>query len=153
MSDVPAETPLTELCVVDFTHFIAGPFCTMILGDFGADVIKIESPDGGDGFRQYPPHRDGEGAPHLWTNRNKASVALDLKTKAGRDVALALTEKADIVVENFSTGVMQRLATRRSRRAILASSIVRFPPMAATDPMPIVSASIRSRRPRAASSR
>jgi len=109
MSDILAETPLTELCVVDFTHFIAGPFCTMILADFGADVIKIESPEGGDGFRQYPPHRDGEGAPHLWVNRNKASVTLDLKTEAGRDVALALTEKADVVVENFSTGVMQRL--------------------------------------------
>jgi crotonobetainyl-CoA:carnitine CoA-transferase CaiB-like acyl-CoA transferase len=109
MSDVAAETPLTELRVVDFTHFIAGPFCTMILGDFGADVIKIESPEGGDAFRQYPPHCDGEGAPHLWVNRNKASVILDLKTRAGRDVALALTEKADVVVENFSTGVMQRL--------------------------------------------
>lgn len=109
MSDVPAETPLTDLRVVDFTHFIAGPFCTMILADFGADVIKIESPDGGDGFRQYPPHRDGEGAPYLWTNRNKASVALDLKSEAGRDVALALMETADVVVENFSTGVMHRL--------------------------------------------
>src|ERR1700683_1384614 len=84
MSDAAAETPLTELCVVDFTHFIAGPFCTMILGDFGADVIKIESPDGGDGFRQYPPHRAGEGSPHLWVNRNKASIVLDLKTQAGR---------------------------------------------------------------------
>jgi crotonobetainyl-CoA:carnitine CoA-transferase CaiB-like acyl-CoA transferase len=109
MSDVPAEPPLADLRVVDFTHFIAGPFCTMILADFGADVIKIESPEGGDGFRQYPPHRDGEGAPYLWTNRNKASVALDLKTEAGRDVALALAETADVVVENFSTGVMQRL--------------------------------------------
>jgi crotonobetainyl-CoA:carnitine CoA-transferase CaiB-like acyl-CoA transferase len=109
MSDVAAEAPLTDLRVVDFTHFIAGPFCTMILGDFGADVIKIESPEGGDGFRQYPPHRDGEGAPYLWANRNKASVALDLKSEAGRDAALALAETADIVVENFSTGVMQRL--------------------------------------------
>jgi crotonobetainyl-CoA:carnitine CoA-transferase CaiB-like acyl-CoA transferase len=109
MSDVAAEAPLTDLRIVDFTHFIAGPFCTMILADFGADVIKIESPEGGDGFRQYPPHRDGEGAPYLWTNRNKASVALDLKTSAGRDTALALAETADVVVENFSTGVMQRL--------------------------------------------
>jgi crotonobetainyl-CoA:carnitine CoA-transferase CaiB-like acyl-CoA transferase len=109
MSERPVETPLTDLRVVDFTHFIAGPFCTMILADFGAEVIKIESPDGGDGFRQYPPFRDGEGAPYLWTNRNKASVALDLKTEAGREVALALMEKADVVVENFSTGVMQRL--------------------------------------------
>jgi crotonobetainyl-CoA:carnitine CoA-transferase CaiB-like acyl-CoA transferase len=109
MSEHLAETPLTDLRVVDFTHFIAGPFCTMILADFGAEVIKIESPDGGDGFRQYPPLRDGEGAPYLWTNRNKASVTLDLKTPAGREVALALMEKADVVVENFSTGVMGRL--------------------------------------------
>jgi crotonobetainyl-CoA:carnitine CoA-transferase CaiB-like acyl-CoA transferase len=109
MSDVPAEPPLADLRVVDFTHYIAGPFCTMILADFGADVIKIESPEGGDGFRQFPPHRDGEGAPYLWTNRNKASVALDLKTQAGRDVALALAGTADIVVQNFSTGVMPRL--------------------------------------------
>jgi crotonobetainyl-CoA:carnitine CoA-transferase CaiB-like acyl-CoA transferase len=109
MSERPTETPLTDLRVVDFTHFIAGPFCTMILADFGAEVIKIESPDGGDGFRQYPPLRDGEGAPYLWTNRNKSSVTLDLKTAAGREVALALMEKADVVVENFSTGVMGRL--------------------------------------------
>jgi crotonobetainyl-CoA:carnitine CoA-transferase CaiB-like acyl-CoA transferase len=109
MSDIAGQAPLTDLRIVDFTHFIAGPFCTMILADFGADVIKIESPEGGDGFRQYPPHRDGEGAPYLWTNRNKASVALDLKTTAGRDTALALAETADVVVENFSTGVMQRL--------------------------------------------
>jgi crotonobetainyl-CoA:carnitine CoA-transferase CaiB-like acyl-CoA transferase len=102
------ETPLVDLRVIDFTHFIAGPFCTMLLADFGAEVIKIESPDGGDGFRQYPPHFQGEGAPYLWTNRNKASVALDLKTREGRDLALALMETADVVVENFSTGVMQR---------------------------------------------
>jgi crotonobetainyl-CoA:carnitine CoA-transferase CaiB-like acyl-CoA transferase len=108
MNDGSTETPLTDLRVVDFTHFIAGPFCTMMLADFGAEVIKIESPEG-DGFRQYPPHRDGEGAPYLWTNRNKDSVALDLKTVAGREVALALAEKTDIVVENFSTGVMKGL--------------------------------------------
>jgi crotonobetainyl-CoA:carnitine CoA-transferase CaiB-like acyl-CoA transferase len=127
MSEPQAGTPLTDLRVVDFTHFIAGPFCTMILADFGADVIKIESPDGGDGFRQYPPHRDGEGAPYLWTNRNKASVALDLKSEAGRDVALALIEQSDVVVENFSTGVMQRLGLdyetvrQRNPRAIYCS--------------------------------
>jgi crotonobetainyl-CoA:carnitine CoA-transferase CaiB-like acyl-CoA transferase len=124
MSDVPTETPLTDLRVVDFTHFIAGPFCTMILGDFGAEIIKIESPDGGDAFRQYPPFRDGEGAPFLWTNRNKASVTLDLKTQAGRDVALALMEKADIVVENFSTGVMQRLGLDYETVKMLNPSVI-----------------------------
>jgi len=104
-----AETPLTALRVVDFTHFIAGPYCTLILADFGAEVIKIESADGGDGFRAYPPLQGGEGVPYLWTNRNKESVALDLKTPAGREVALALADTADVVVENFSTGVMKRL--------------------------------------------
>src|SRR5260370_17682840 len=101
MSERPAETPLADLCVVDFTHFIAGPFCTMILADFGAEVIKIESPDGGDGFRQYPPFRDGEGAPYLWTNRNKESVALDLKTTAGPGVALAPLQKPAVLLHNF----------------------------------------------------
>lgn len=104
-----AQTPLTDLRVLDFTHFIAGPYCTLILADFGAEVIKIESAEGGDGFRIYPPLLGADSAPYLWTNRNKQSVALDLKTQAGRDVALALADMADVVVENFSTGVMKRL--------------------------------------------
>jgi crotonobetainyl-CoA:carnitine CoA-transferase CaiB-like acyl-CoA transferase len=103
------ETPLVGIRVVDFTHFIAGPFATLILADFGAEVIKIENAEEGDAFRTYPPLLGGEGAPYLWTNRNKASVALDLKTVDGRATALALMEMADIVVENFSTGVMTRL--------------------------------------------
>ncbi len=103
-----AETPLAGLRVVDFTHFIAGPYCTMILADMGAEVIKIEGLDG-DGFRHYPPKLAEESVPYLWTNRNKASVALDLKSAAGRRVALDLIATADVVAENFSTGVMQRL--------------------------------------------
>lgn len=81
----------------------------MILADFGAEVIKIENADEGDAFRHYPPSIGGEGVPYLWTNRNKSSVALDLKSAAGRAVALELIDKADVVVENFSTGVMARL--------------------------------------------
>ena len=103
------ETPLTKLRVLDFSHFIAGPYATMILADFGAEVIKIESAGEGDGFRNYPPMIEGESVPYLWVNRNKQSVALDLKTPAGREIALALVDQADIVVENFSTGVMARL--------------------------------------------
>jgi crotonobetainyl-CoA:carnitine CoA-transferase CaiB-like acyl-CoA transferase len=123
-----AETPLTNVRIVDFTHFIAGPYCTLILADFGAEVIKIESPGVGDGFRQYPPIVGGEGAPYLWTNRNKSSVALDLKSAAGRDVALALIDHADVVVENFSTGVMARLglgyeAVARRKPSIIYCSI------------------------------
>ncbi|MBC5767055.1 CaiB/BaiF CoA transferase family protein [Ramlibacter albus] len=107
MSD--KETPLRGLRIADFSHFIAGPFATMILADMGAEVIKIESAGTGDNFRHYPPHIGGESVPYLWVNRNKKSVALDLKTPEGRAVALDIVAKSDVVVENFSTGVMERL--------------------------------------------
>ncbi|MEQ8347715.1 MAG: CoA transferase [Sneathiellaceae bacterium] len=103
-----APTALGGTRIVDFTHFIAGPYCTQILADFGAEVIKIETAGSGDGFRAYPPSLQGESIPYLWTNRNKSSVALDLKTDAGRQLARDLIGQADIVVENFSTGVMRR---------------------------------------------
>lgn len=109
----PADAPkaLEGIRVVDFSHFIAGPFATMILADMGAEVIKIEAPERGDDLRRYPPvHPDLElGAPFLWTNRNKQSVAIDLKSAEGLNVVRELIATADVVVENFSTGVMQRL--------------------------------------------
>lgn len=109
----PASAPnaLEGLRVVDFTHFIAGPFATLILADMGADVIKIEAPGRGDDFRQYPPVQEaiGGGAPFIWTNRNKRSVALNLKSPEGLRIALDLAAKADVVIENFSTGVIERL--------------------------------------------
>ena len=106
-----ADLALKSIRVVDFTHFIAGPFATMILADMGAEVIKIEAPRKGDDFRQYPPMVPafGGGAPFIWTNRNKRSIALDLKSAEGRAVARELIAKADVVVENFSTGVIDRL--------------------------------------------
>ena len=103
------ETPLKDVVIVDFTHFIAGPYATMVLADFGADVIKIEAAGEGDAFRNYPPSIDGESVPYLWVNRNKKSVALDLKSEEGLRIARQLVDRADIVVENFSTGVMARL--------------------------------------------
>jgi crotonobetainyl-CoA:carnitine CoA-transferase CaiB-like acyl-CoA transferase len=106
-----AEFALQGLRVVDFTHFIAGPFATMILADMGADVIKIEAPGKGDDFRQYPPMvpEFGGGVPYVWTNRNKRSVSLNLKSEEGLALARELILKADVVVENFSTGVIERL--------------------------------------------
>ncbi|VTU36526.1 Succinyl-CoA:(R)-benzylsuccinate CoA-transferase subunit BbsF [Variovorax sp. PBS-H4] len=104
--------PLAGLRVVDFTHFLAGPTATMILADGGADVIKIENALRGDEFRHFQPPEPrlgGEGPPFLWVNRNKQSVALDLKSQAGREIALALVDQADVVVENFSGKVMQKL--------------------------------------------
>jgi len=117
-ADFPEHTPrpsqapkaLDGIRVVDFSHFIAGPLATMILADMGAEVIKIEAPGRGDDLRRYPPvHADLEhGAPFLWTNRNKRSVALDLKSPEGVEIARELIATADVVVENFSTGVMER---------------------------------------------
>jgi crotonobetainyl-CoA:carnitine CoA-transferase CaiB-like acyl-CoA transferase len=97
--------------VVDFSHYIAGPFATMILADMGADVVKVEVPGKGDDFRRYPPIQAeiGAGPPFLWCNRNKRSIALDLKSDEGVAVVKALIGKADVVVENFSAGVMERL--------------------------------------------
>ncbi|KVQ61102.1 CaiB/BaiF CoA transferase family protein [Burkholderia territorii] len=110
----PADAPkaLEGMRIVDFTHFIAGPFATMLLADMGADVIKIEAPVRGDEYRYYPPAHPAEasvGAPYVWANRNKRSIALDLKSEDGRQVALDLIRTADVVTENFSTGVMERL--------------------------------------------
>jgi len=106
-----APLALEGIRVVDFTHFIAGPFATMILADMGADVIKIEAPERGDDFRQYPPFNKelGLAAPFLWSNRNKRSLAIDLKSAEGLAIVHELIASADIVVENFSTGVMKRL--------------------------------------------
>ena len=109
---VGAPLPLAGIRVVDFTHFIAGPLATMILADMGADVIKVEAIGGGDAYRYYPPaHPDDPtlGAPYLWCNRNKRSIALDLKSAEGQQIARELIAVADVVAENFSTGVMDRL--------------------------------------------
>jgi len=105
--DSAAPTALDGLLVVDFTRVVAGPACTQTLADFGAEVIKIENPDGGDDTRAYE-HAEcgGESAAYLSLNRNKRGIALDLAAPAGRDVARELISRADVVVENFSASVM-----------------------------------------------
>ncbi|HMI11626.1 MAG TPA: CoA transferase, partial [Bradyrhizobium sp.] len=102
-------TALDGLLVVDFTRVVAGPACTQTLADFGAEVIKIENPDGGDDTRAYE-HADlaGESAAYVSLNRNKRGIALDLTKPEARDVARELIARADVVVENFSAGVMKR---------------------------------------------
>src|ERR1700676_4584418 len=95
--------------VVDFTGVVAGPACTQTLADFGAEVIKIENPDGGDDTRSYE-HADlaGESASLVSLNRNKRGIALDLTKPEARDIARKLIARADVVVENFSAGVMKK---------------------------------------------
>jgi crotonobetainyl-CoA:carnitine CoA-transferase CaiB-like acyl-CoA transferase len=98
---------LAGLTVLDLTSNLAGPYAAMMLADHGADVIKIEQPEGGDAARNMPPFVNGESAPFMIWNRNKRSVTMDLKKD--RERFLALVDKADFVVENFRAGVMQRL--------------------------------------------
>ena len=104
-----APLALSGIRVADFSHFIAGPLCTMILADMGAEVIKIEKADGGDDFRSLRPKvTDQAGGPFLWTNRNKKSIGLDLKQPEARRIAREIIDRSDIVLENFSTGVMAK---------------------------------------------
>lgn len=102
--------PLDDLLVVDLTRALAGPYCTMMLADLGARVIKVETPDGGDDTRGWgPPFYNGESAYFLSINRNKQSLTLNLKDPRGRDLLLRLVRRADVLVENFRPGAMDRL--------------------------------------------
>jgi crotonobetainyl-CoA:carnitine CoA-transferase CaiB-like acyl-CoA transferase len=96
--------------VLDLTHALAGPFCTMLLGDLGADVIKVEPPGDGDHARLWgPPFVEGESSYFLSVNRNKRSVALDLKAEVGLQAAMDLALVSDVLVENFRPGTAARL--------------------------------------------
>ncbi len=100
--------PLSGVKVVEFCHVAAGPFCAMLLADFGAEVIKVEPPDG-DAMRQWPPLSDGYSENFAALNRGKQSVVLDLKNTEQRDLARKLVLDADVLVENSRPGVMGRL--------------------------------------------
>jgi crotonobetainyl-CoA:carnitine CoA-transferase CaiB-like acyl-CoA transferase len=105
-----APQPLAGIRVVDLTHALAGPFCTMLLGDLGADVIKVEAPGEGDHARRWgPPFVNGESTYFLSVNRNKRSVALDLKGEAGLRAVTELALRSDVLVENFRPGTAARL--------------------------------------------
>jgi alpha-methylacyl-CoA racemase len=101
--------PLTGIRVLDLTRLLPGPFCTMLLADMGADIIKIEDPDQGDYMRWSPPLVDGQSVLFNAVNRNKRSVCLNLKSEVGRDLLLRLVEGADVLVEGNRPGVMKRL--------------------------------------------
>ena len=102
------DRPLAGVRVVEFCHVAAGPFCGMLLADFGAEVIKVEPPDG-DAMRQWPPITEGFSENFASINRGKRSIALDLKDPAARDHARQLVLQADVLIENSRPGVMQRL--------------------------------------------
>src|SRR3990167_1835961 len=109
MTSLGGPPPLDGLTVLDLSTQLSGPYCSMLLGDLGADVIKVERPGRGDDARAFPPFVNGQSAPFMTFNRNKRSLALDLKPAAGREICLRLAAGADVFLENFRPGVAERL--------------------------------------------
>ncbi|TMB98847.1 MAG: CoA transferase, partial [Chloroflexi bacterium] len=101
--------PLQGIRVLEVGNYMAGPFCGMQLADLGADVVKVEDPRGGDLSRRLEPLVDGESGNFIRLNRGKRSVALDLKQDAGAEIFQRLAERADVVVESFAPGTLDRL--------------------------------------------
>src|SRR5690349_2059024 len=105
----PLADALRGIRVLDLSRLLPGPFLTMILADMGADVVKVEDPRVGDYLRAFPPAKGGVAGRYLAVNRGKRSLALDLKLPAGRDALLEMAKRADVVVESFRPGVMDKL--------------------------------------------
>jgi CoA:oxalate CoA-transferase len=103
------EQALEGIKVLDLTRVLAGPYCTMILADLGAEVIKIEIPGKGDDSRQFGPYVNGESAYFMSINRNKKSMTLNLKKQEAKDLLLEMVKKADVIVENYRPGTMEKL--------------------------------------------
>jgi crotonobetainyl-CoA:carnitine CoA-transferase CaiB-like acyl-CoA transferase len=106
---VPPRPPLAAIRVIDLTRVLAGPFCAMALGDMGAEVIKIEEPGKGDDTRGWPPFAGGEATYFMAVNRSKKSLTLNLKAPEGQAILRGLIARADVVLENFRPGTMERL--------------------------------------------
>ncbi|MED4582783.1 CaiB/BaiF CoA-transferase family protein [Brevibacillus choshinensis] len=101
---------LDGIRVLDLSRTLAGPFCTMLLGDMGADIIKVEQPEQGDETRRFtPPTWDGISSYYLASNRNKRSITVDLKSEEGKEIIYSLAKTADVLVENFRTGTLDQL--------------------------------------------
>lgn len=104
-----SDAALSSLRVLDLSRVLAGPFCTQLLGDYGADVLKVEDPAGGDGTRGWgPPWAGDQSAYYLSANRNKRSLCINLHSAAGRALVAALAERCDVLIENFKPGTMAR---------------------------------------------
>src|SRR5579864_6967930 len=101
--------PLSGITIVDLSRILAGPYCTLLLAEMGARVIKVEAPNGGDDARQYGPFTNGKSTYFASVNRGKESIALDLKAAKDKEIFERLLDKADAIVENFRPGTMERL--------------------------------------------
>jgi crotonobetainyl-CoA:carnitine CoA-transferase CaiB-like acyl-CoA transferase len=119
-----AMAPLDGLRVIDLTRVVAGPFCTMMLGDMGAEILKIEEPAHGDDSRAWAPFIEGSGSFFLALNRSKKSVALDLKSPDGADALRRLVETADVLIENFRPGSLAELGFDYTAMAALNPRLI-----------------------------
>jgi alpha-methylacyl-CoA racemase len=124
MTASPLADALRGIRVLDLSRLLPGPFLTMVLADMGADVVKIEDPKIGDYLRAFPPAKGGMSGRFLAVNRGKRSLALDLKTPAGRGALLAMAAKADVVVESFRPGVMTKLGVDYAALAAANPAII-----------------------------
>ena len=125
MQSTNGKLPLQDIKVIDFSQILAGPFCTMLLADMGADVVKIEKPNGGDDTRRYgPPFIEGESAAFLTLNRNKRSIVLDLKSEQGIAIVRHMLEDADVMIHNFRPGVVDRMGLAYEDVSALNPAIV-----------------------------
>lgn len=116
--------PLRNTVVLDLSKVIAGPLCAQWLGDLGADVIKVEPVEKGDETRGWPPYVSGEAASFLSLNRNKRSIAVDLKTPEGRDIVHGLAQTADVVLQGFGSGTAERLGVDYGTISGIRSDVV-----------------------------
>lgn len=117
--------PLQNVRILDLSVIMAGPYCTLLLGDMGAEVIKIERPGVGEGARGVPPHYfEGESAYFIAMNRNKKSITLDLKSPKGKEIFYELTKKSDVVIDNFRPGIVERLGVDYDTLKELNSRII-----------------------------
>jgi len=118
------QAPLAGIRVLEVGNFMAGPFCAMQLADLGADVVKVENPDGGDAVRKTGPFLDGESSNFIRLNRNKRSLALDLKDATGKELFRKLAARADIIVENLRPGTMRELGLDYPQLAAINPKLV-----------------------------
>ena len=135
----PLAGPLAGLLVADFSRVLAGPYATMLLADLGADVVKVESPDGDETRTWTPPDRDGVSTYYLGINRGKRSIALDLRDEADLALARELARRADVMIQNFKPGGLAKYG--------LDCDQSRAPPTPASS-TPRSAASARARAPR-----
>jgi crotonobetainyl-CoA:carnitine CoA-transferase CaiB-like acyl-CoA transferase len=124
-TDTPRPAPLAGRRVLDLSRVLAGPWCTMVLADLGAEVIKVENPSGGDDTRHWgPPYIGGEAAYYLCANRNKQSIAIDLSKPEGQAIVRELAARADVVVENYKLGGLDRFGLDYASLAAINPALI-----------------------------